>query len=139
MRRISLFGLCLLAALALACTARANVSSKLYDLSFSAPKKVARGGHGRLSVKITPKNGGEIHGGAPAKLKLSSTTQLKLAKETLGNADMKLQGGNASFEVPFTAVSRGRAKIDGDLSFFICTAKSCARQEWKLSTPVRVR
>lgn len=138
--RLTLGILGVLGALSLVPAARADDdAAKLYDLDMQAPAKVAKGAQGTVTVKITPHKGAEIHKEAPVSLSLAASEQLALSKAKLGRGEMKLDGGNASFAVPFTAVAAGKTSIEATLRFYICTDKTCAQQERKASLPVTVQ
>jgi len=116
----------------------ADDAAKLYDLKVEATPRLAKGAGGVLTVTIQPKNGGELHKEAPIKLKVRAGEQVALSKATLDRGDMKMAGASGAFEVPFKASASGKASIEGDLSFYICTEKICARQDRKVSVPVEV-
>ncbi len=114
-------------------------TSKLYDLGIQATATVAKGSAGSVSVRIAPKPGAEIHKEAPIKLQLEAPKNVALAKDKLSRADVKMDGGAATFEVPFTANDAGKGTIEAKLSFYICTEKMCAHQERTASLPVAVQ
>jgi uncharacterized protein YfaS (alpha-2-macroglobulin family) len=113
-------------------------ASKLYDLVAQAPAKLAKGDKGSVSVKITTKGEGTLHSDTPYKLTLTAPKNVALSKDKLTTADMKLAERTASFDVPFTASEAGDGKIEGRLTFFVCTEKLCSRQERSVSMPVSV-
>ena len=43
------------------------------------------------------------------------------------------------FEVPVTAGAAGSGKVEGKLTFFVCTEKICSRQQRDVSVPVEVK
>ena len=110
-----------------------------YDLDISATPKVAKGGSGSVTVHITPKGGAEIHKEAPIKLALQAPANVEMSKTQVGRKELKMNGNNASFDVPFTAREAGNGDIEVTLSFYICTDQVCAHQERKASLPVAVR
>lgn len=114
-------------------------ASKLYDVAFEATSKVAKGQQGTVRLRITPKNGAELHKEAPISLALKGPENVSLSKARVGRAELKMDGHNGSFEVPFTASTAGKGAIDGNLSFYICTEKICERQVRQFSAPVEVQ
>lgn len=112
-------------------------AARLYDVEMTATPQLAQGAAGELVVRIKPKPGAEIHKQAPISLSLDATG-VKPGQEKLGRAELTMEGENASFTVPFTAVEPGAASIDADLTFFVCTDKVCARQQRKATLPVTV-
>lgn len=110
-------------------------AAKLYDVRFDATPKVKKGAEGRLTVRIVPRGGAEIHKEAPINLALTGSN-VTPGKAKLGRPELKMEGHDAAFDVPFTATATGQ--LDATLSFFICTDKICARQERKASLPVSV-
>ena len=113
-------------------------ASKLYDVAFEATPSVAKGAQGTVTLRILPKNGGELHKEAPIGLKLKGPANVALRKAKVGRPELEMDGLNGSFEVPFTGSAAGKGAIEGDLSFYICTEKVCLRQEHQSSLPVAV-
>jgi len=133
-----------LTALALFCGVVARADTELdasgwYDLEVKATPKVNKGEAGSLTVHITPKGKAEIHKEAPIKLTLAPPAAVELSKTTLTRSDLKMEGPNASFDVPFTGHEAGKGDIVATVSFYICTDQICAHQERKASLPVTVR
>lgn len=133
------FGALTLLALVLApLTARAETDvSALYEVEMTATPQVSKGDAGELVVRIQPKPGAEIHKEAPISLSLDAHG-VKTGKTKLGRPDLKMEGENGSFRVPFQAVDQGAATIDANLTFFVCTDNLCARQQRKAKIPVQV-
>lgn len=117
--------------------ARADNAEKLYDVEMTATPTLENGQTGELVVNIKPRSGAEIHKEAPISLVLD-TRGVKTAKARLGRGELSMQGEDGSFTVPFTAVEKGAATIDANLTFFVCTDKLCARQQRKMRLPVSV-
>jgi hypothetical protein len=116
----------------------------LYELSTEgSSQKVRSGSKGIMVLAIRTKDGSHVSSEAPFKLELSGKgVKPEKEKVALGEAVSKksVPEGFADprFEVPFTAESVGKAKLDARLTFFICTVKVCARQQRTLSVPVEV-
>lgn len=115
----------------------ADNAQNLYDLSTQGSSQTLKAGEqGKFVVEITPKNGAHVSDEAPLKLELSGD-HVTPAKTKLTRAD--LPSKTPRFEVPITAQSAGQGKVDAKLTFFICTAQICSRQQKTLSIPVEVR
>ena len=114
-------------------------ASSWYDFDISAPSKVAKGESGSVTVHITPKGAADIDKEAPIKLSLKPPSYVDMSKTELGRKEVKMNGNNASFDVPFTAREAGKGSIEATVSFYICTDQICAHQERKASLPVAVR
>ena len=112
--------------------------ASLYEVSFDASQRVAKGEKGRVAVRIQPKSGAHVSAEAPASLTLVASQGITVAREKSGKADLKFTGDTASFEVPFTADASGKASIDAALRFYICTEQACTMQERKASLTVAV-
>lgn len=106
----------------------------LYELTSEATK-VKAGGQGNVVIAFKLKEGAHLSEEAPLKIELSSK-QAKLAKDKFTLADALDAKGTPRFEASFTAPAA--TSIDAKLTFFICTAKLCARQSRQLSIPVEV-
>ena len=128
-------------ALALPLSARAadpaDEAAKLYEVEMSATPSVAKGSEGELVIRIKPKPGAEIHKEAPISLALDARN-VEPGQKKVGRKELKMEGENGSFTVPFKAVEAGAGGIDANLTFFICTDKVCARQQRKATLPVTV-
>ena len=103
--------------------------AKLYELSVKAPVKVAKGGTGTLTVRITPKGAGELHNDTPLSVAITPSANVSFEKLKYTRPDAKVSAKETSFEVPFTAKEKGAGKIEAKAVFFICTSQLCARQE----------
>jgi hypothetical protein len=119
--------------------------STLYELSTEGTStKLKAGEKGVFVLSIKSKEGAHVSEEAPLKLQVKGT-QLTPAKEQLGREDsvVKKAEGQAHvdprFEVPFTAAAAGKGAVDAKLTFFICTAKICARQQKTFNIPVEVQ
>jgi hypothetical protein len=119
--------------------------STLYEVTTEGTStKVKAGDKGVFVLSIKSKAGAHVSDEAPLKLQVKGT-QLTPAKEQLGREDSvaKKAEGQAyvdpRFEVPFTAAATGKGSLDAKLTFFICTAKICARQQKTVSIPVEVQ
>lgn len=113
--------------------------STLYELTVKATPKLKTGGRGTLTVRITPHKPGEFHPQSPTKIGLTPSKNLKPEKDKLTKKDVRMDGDDATLEVPFSATEAGPGKIDLTMSFYICTDKTCALQERTASVAVAVR
>jgi hypothetical protein len=120
-----------LALAALAGPARAEEPDpkSLYDVTFTATPKLAKGKQGTLVVKITPKGEGELHGDTPLSLSLEAPAHVTLPKARLGRADAKVTAAGTSFETSFSAQAPASGKISGTVSFIVCTKVNCFPQK----------
>ena len=104
-----------------------------------APKvvKVKKGASSQAKVEVVPAAGAHVSPDAPVSLTVHSGPALKLEKEKLGRPDAKetAQKG-VEFAVPFTASASDR--LEGTLTFFICTDKLCERQKREIALAVEV-
>lgn len=113
-------------------------AAKFYDLTFEATPKLAKGAEGRVVVRITPKNGAELHKEAPISLSLKGAG-VELTRAKAGRAELQMSGNNGAFEIPFKATTAGKGSVDADLSFYICTDEWCVRQAKTATLPVEIR
>ncbi len=118
--------------------------STLYSLSTEGSSRAVKaGGRGTFVLAIAAHPGAHVSDEAPLKLTLSGTG-VAPEKSSLSLADSveKRPSGQATvsprFEVPFVGTAAGAGKVDAKLTFFICTATICARQQKTLSVPVAV-
>jgi hypothetical protein len=117
----------------------------LYEVrTEGSSQKVKAGEKGTFVLAIKTKGGAHISEEAPLKVELSGQ-KVKPEKAKLGRTDSvgKKEAGqehaDPRFEVPFTAEGSGKGSVDAKLTFFVCTAKICARQQKAVSVPVEVQ
>ena len=104
-----------------------------------APKvvKVKKGASGEAKVEVVPAEGAHVSPDAPLSLTVHGGPALKLPKEKLGRPDAKETAHQGvAFDVPFTASASDR--MEGTLTFFICTDKLCERQKRDIALAIEV-
>lgn len=118
--------------------------SSLYDLSLEGSSaRLQLPQKGLLVLTIHTRPGAHISDEAPLKLELSGTGTLTPDKAVLARTDSvgKKAAGDAyptpRFEVPFTVSGAGASQLHAKLTFFVCTAKLCVRQQKALSLAVQ--
>lgn len=98
------------------------------------------GGKGRLVLFIEPLQKVHVHPQAPLKIRIEAPAGLALEKTELGHKDAVDPKAEAPrFEVPFTAVARGRQEARANLDFFICSDTWCVKQVKSVAFPVDVK
>jgi hypothetical protein len=155
-------GLCGLSAAALAGDQPPDVS-KLYQVTTDGSStRLGAGQKGKLVLTIKASEAAHVSDEAPLKISLSGTNGAAPEKATLAYADQVSQKAAGQtyanpvvFEVPFTVAAPAEAKdapkpakdakaapitatIDAKMTFFICTAEICSRQQKQVSLPVQV-
>ena len=141
--------LALVGALALtACSAPAHAKdvdpSTLYEVTTrGSTEKLKMGEKGNFVLQISVKEGAHVSDEAPLRLELKGqNVRIDKGKLTLADSVAKKAPGQAyaspRFEVPVTAEAAGQGRVDGKLTFFICTEQICARQQKTVSVPVEV-
>jgi len=123
-------------ALALVLAAAPDVSNT-YRVEVPKVVKVKKGAAAHATVAVVPAAGAHVSPDAPVSLTVHSGPALKLEKEKLGRPEAKetAQKG-VEFAVPFTASASD--KLEGTLTFFICTDKLCERQKRDIALAVEV-
>jgi hypothetical protein len=116
----------------------------LYEVSTTgSSEKLKVGEKGKFVLAIKSKNGAHVSDEAPLKLEVTGQnvtvekTKLKYS-DSVAKKDPKQKYTDPRFEIPFSPTQAGAATVDAKLVFFICTETLCARQEKKLSVPVKV-
>ena len=119
--------------------------ASLYRLSTAGSTAQLRPGQkGTVVVEIQSLQGAHVSDEAPLKLTLAGTGSVTPEKTTLAYADSvrkKSEGvkfPDPRFEVPITATGNGAGTVEAKLTFFICSAVLCLRQQKALTVPVRV-
>lgn len=128
------------AMIALAPAARAaDAMAGNYTLSLEAPARVAAGKSDKLVLRITPKKGYEVHKEPPAKLAVTASGPVSLERSSFTNKDIAVDGAKASFTVPFSAQSAGKATVEAAIHFYICNDSNCSPTDGKASAQVVVQ
>lgn len=125
-------------AAALAPEVRANEAEKHYSIETQALPAVAPGAQGKAEIKIKMKAPAYISNEAPFKVALSAKN-LKLEKQKLGRDDAEHLEDGPVIRVPFTAGEAGKAELQADMTFFVCTKTLCERQKKTVTIPVEVK
>jgi hypothetical protein len=100
--------------------------------------RLRAGESGTLRLSLDPAPGAHVSREAPLKVQLSSA-QASFERSRLTLADATLDGEGAHFEVGFTPTAQGPISLEASVSFFACTATTCARQSRTVSLAVEVR
>lgn len=118
--------------------------SQLYTVKAEATPQVASGAKGTVTISFTTAKDAHISDEAPLKITLAGKNvtpekatlryQDSLAKKTAEKAYP-----DPRFEVPFTAQAKGQGEIDAKMTFFVCSASLCSRQQKTVTLPVTVK
>jgi len=106
--------------------------------------KVPAGKKGTFVLEIQSLKGAHVSDEAPLKIQLSGTGQVAPEKTQLVYADSvrkpsaTVKYPDPRFEVPLAASGKGTGTVEAKVTFFICTADACLRQQKSLSVPVAV-
>lgn len=123
-----------------ATVASAQSAKGLYEISTEGTtKSLAAGTRGKIALEFKLVEGAHLSDDAPMKLEFVGTgLQLDAAK--LGRKDGKpgSRANDVRFELGFTPKTRGAAKVDAKLVFFVCTDKACLRETSVMSFDVDV-
>lgn len=119
--------------------------STLYRLTTEGTTaRVAPGGKGTFVLEVQSSKGAHVSDEAPLKLQLSGTGPVTPEKTQLGYSDSVRKASAAvkypdpRFEVPLAVQGQGAGTVEAKLTFFVCTAQLCLRQQKTLSVPVQV-
>ena len=112
--------------------------SNTYRVEAPLVVKVKKGEQAQARIEVVPNANAHVSPDAPISLTVSGGPAVTLAKAKLGRAEAReTEKHGVSFEVPFTAAAN--EKIEGNLSFFICTEQLCERQLRKIALAVEVQ
>ena len=113
-------------------------AAKAYRIETSqAPLKVKRGEQGQAKVTVVPRSDAHVSPDAPVTVTISGGPALELPKQKLGRAEAHPTAAKGvEFDIPFTAAAND--KVEGTLSFFICTESLCEKQKREIALAVEV-
>jgi hypothetical protein len=106
--------------------------------------KLAAGKKGTFVLEIQSLKGAHVSDEAPLKIQLSGTGPVAPEKTQLVYGDSvrkpsaTVKYPDPRFEVPLAAQGKGSGSVEAKVTFFICTAEACLRQQKALSVPVAV-
>ena len=130
----------LLASLALAAEVDPTTLYRLTTEGTTA--RVAAGKKGTLVLEIQSLKGAHVSDEAPLRIQLSGTGPVTPEKTQLAYADSVRKASptvkypDPRFEVPLAVQGKGAGTVEAKLTFFVCTAEACLRQQKTLSVPV---
>lgn len=119
--------------------------NQLYSVTAEVqPAQLAAGAKGTLVIAFKTAASAHISDEAPLKIALSGKNvavdkavlryQDSVAKKTAAKAYP-----DPRFEIPFTAQGKGLAEVDAKMTFFVCSADLCSRQQKNVTVPVTVK
>jgi hypothetical protein len=112
--------------------------SKTYRIETPKVVKVKKGEQGQAKVEVVPRSDAHVSPDAPISLTVKGGPGVTVAKDKLGRAEAhETAAHGVSFDVPFTAAAND--KLEGTLSFFICTEQLCEKQKKEISLAVEVQ
>jgi hypothetical protein len=124
--------------LALLLLAAAPDVANTYRIDAPKAVKVKKGEQAQARIEVVPKEGAHVSPDAPIQLTVKAGPAVTLAKDKLGRAEAhETAAHGVSFDVPFTAAQND--KLEGTLSFFICTEQLCEKQKREVSLAVEVQ
>jgi len=117
----------------------------LYRLSTEGTTaKLAPGKKGTLVLEIQSLRGAHVSDEAPLRIQLSGTGAVTPEKTQLVYGDSvrkpsaSVKYPDPRFEVPLAVQGKGPGAVEAKMTFFVCTAELCLRQQKTLSVPVTV-
>jgi hypothetical protein len=102
------------------------------------------GQKGLFVLEIRSLKGAHVSDEAPLKLTLTGTGPVVPERTALSYGDSTRKKSEAAkypdprFEVPLAAAAAGTGSVEAKLTFFVCTADLCLRQQKTYSVPVTV-
>jgi hypothetical protein len=117
---------------------RADDGAALVAVRTEGSTTLLRAGQtGQLRLQLQASPGAHVNREAPVKVVLSSR-QASFDRDRLTLADARLDGTGARFEAAFTPTAQGPISLEASLSFYACTATTCAKQSRTVSLAVQV-
>jgi len=119
--------------------------ASLYTVSTNGTTpRLHRGQKGLFVLEIQSLKGAHVSDEAPLKLTLTGTGAVAPERTALTYGDSTRKKSEAvkypdpRFEVPLAATAVGTGSVEAKLTFFVCTADLCLRQQKTYSVPVTV-
>jgi len=135
-------------AVALAGAEMPDVTGKYKVSTEGSTTQLQAGQKGKLVLSISLSESAHLSEEAPLRIAVSGTNGAAPEKTSLVYADQVSQKAPGQkyanpvvFEVPFSVAAKAppiTATVDAKMTFFVCTADICARQQQQVSLPVKV-
>jgi hypothetical protein len=111
------------------------------DVEMKGPAKITKGKSGELEVTISARDGWKLSLEAPLSIKLSAPGNLSLKKTKLGVKDAAPDKAkrNYSFPTTITGTASGAAKVEANVTYFMCTEEVCKRFKAKKEIALQVK
>ncbi|MBM64639.1 MAG: hypothetical protein CMH55_00210 [Myxococcales bacterium] len=111
------------------------------DVAMKGPDKLKKGSSGELAITISAREGWKLSLEAPLSIKLSAPGNLSLKKTKLGVNDAAPDKAkkNYSFPTTVTGTASGAAKVEANITYFMCTEEVCKRFKAKKEVALQVK
>ena len=112
---------------------KASYDEAAFGLSLSARGKLNKGQTGELAVVLVAKPPFHVNLEYPHRFKVSSARGLATSATTIQRDAAKLSESRLEMVVPVTLNDSGPARLDGEVSFSVCTSEKCLMEKRQLS------
>ena len=102
------------------------------------PDALAPGESAVVALEVRAPAGAHLSSGAPTRASLVATN-LRLAESQLAREGEAKGADRVRFDVPVTAMAPGAASLAATVTLFVCTQRSCEREELTASVSLTVR
>jgi len=109
-----------------------NIESRVNPSVLTIGKKAV------ITIEIKLKPGGKFSDGSPIRATLNATN-ISVKKYTLSRDDAVVGADTARFEIPVIPINKGTSSLDAELSFYVCTDRSCDKEERHVETTFVVK
>ena len=111
------------------------------DVDMQGPVKLNKGKSGELAVTISAREGWKLSLEAPLSIKLTAPGNISLKKTKLGVKDAAPDKAkkNYSFPTTVTGTASGTAKVEANITYFMCTEEVCKRFKAKKEVALQVK
>jgi len=106
-----------------------------YSLTYkSQAASVAIGSAAACDLEITPRSGWKLKAETPFKAKLFASNGVILARDKYASTDFKdPKASTKTISTGFEPTHSGSGTIEAELSFFVCSDRTCQRQKDRVS------
>lgn len=111
------------------------------DVDMKGPKTLTKGKSGELAVTISAREGWKLSLEAPLSIKFKAPGNITLKKTKLGVKDAAPDKTkqNYAFPTTMTGTGSGAAKVEANITYFMCTEEVCKRFKAKKEVALQIK
>lgn len=112
---------------------KSSYDEAAFALTLRARGTLVQNKAGELVIELNPKPPFHVNLEYPHRFKVSTKNGLTSSTDTIQRDAAKLSESKLEMVIPVTLTAAGPARLDGEMSFSICTSERCLMEKRRLS------